>query len=193
MRRVEFVLAVSLAVVASVMGAAAQSDSLGDYARAVRKEKRPPAKKTYTNDNLPTSASISVVGNPQAAAEEEPAAKAQDSKQKPDKAQKEEKTGEAKPPQDEAEWREQLAAQKKQIGNLEHELDLLKREYNLQVADYYGNAGNQLLDPKKWLDQEQKYRSDIADKQQQIEDAKSQLQDMEEAARKAGMPSSVSE
>jgi predicted RNase H-like nuclease (RuvC/YqgF family) len=193
MRRVEFVLAVSLAVVASVMGATAQSDSLGDYARAVRKEKRPAAKKIYTNDNLPTSASISVVGAPQAAAEDEPAATAHDSKQKPDKVQKEEKTSEAKQPQDEAEWREQIDAQKKEIGNLEHELDLLKREYNLQVADYYGNAGNQLLDPKKWLDQEQKYRSDIADKQKQIEDAKSQLQDMEEAARKAGMPSSVSE
>jgi len=42
------------------------SQSLGDYARAVKKTKNAPAsdhKKVYDNDNLPANSSISVVGN----------------------------------------------------------------------------------------------------------------------------------
>lgn len=205
MRRLEFVLAVSIAILGCATGVAAQSDSLGDYARAVRKEKRPAAKKSYTNDNLPTSASISVVGASQIMAEEESAPNAQDSKEKQGggekekqdsdkhKAQKEDKTAERKPAENEQEWHDQVAEQKKQISDLEHELDLLKREYNLQVANYYADAGTQLRDQKMWGEQEAKYRSDIADKQKQIERAKTQLQDMEEDARRAGMTSSVSE
>jgi hypothetical protein len=197
MKRIGFLLTVSALITLSAVGAVAQSDSLGEYARAVRKEKRPMARKSYSNDNLPTSASISVVGAPQTPAEDEPSAKPQDSKGKQDSdknaAQKEEKTAESKPPQDEQEWREQISGQKKQIADLEHELDLLQREYKLMVADYYADAGAQLRDQKKWGEEETRYHSDIAEKQKKIEDAKTQLQEMEEEARKAGMPSSVSE
>ena len=44
----------------------APSQSLGDYARALKKTKNAPAsdqKKVYDNDNLPANSSISVVGN----------------------------------------------------------------------------------------------------------------------------------
>lgn len=191
MKRIEFMLAVSAVVLASAMGAAAQSESLGDYARAVRKEKRLPAKKVYTNDNLPTTASISVVGPAPESTEGKPAAEPQDEKEK--QAQKESKTAENQAPQDEQRWRDQLAGQKKKIADLEHELDLLQREYKLRIADYYADAGSQLRDQKKWAEEDDKYRADIAEKQKQATEAKAQLQDMEEQARKAGMPSSVSE
>ncbi len=191
MRRIECMLAVSAVLLASAMGAAAQSESLGDYARAVRKEKRLPAKKVYTNDNLPTTASVSVVGPAAESTEGKPAAKPQDEKEK--QAQKESKTAETQAPQDEQGWRDQLSAQKKKISDLEHELGLLQREYKLRVADYYADAGSQLRDQKKWAEEDAKYRADIAEKQKQVEEAKARLQDMEEQARKAGMPSSVSE
>ena len=197
MKRVELVLAVSIAMLACVIGVAAQSDSLGDVARAARKEKRPTAKKSYTNDNLPSTTPINVVGEPKAGAEEEPVIKTQDSNEKQDgdkkTAQKQEKATQSKEPQDEQEWHDQIAEQKKQISDLQHELDLLQREYKLQVADYYADAGAQLRDPKAWGEQEAKYRADIAEKQKQIDEAKAQLQDMEEEVRKAGMSSSVSE
>ena len=45
--------------------AAAQSDSLADYARATRKEKKTTAKQ-YDNDNLPKSDKLSIVGNAEA-------------------------------------------------------------------------------------------------------------------------------
>lgn len=197
MKRIEFMLAVIAVVVATAMAAAAQADSLGDYARNVRKEKRSPAKKVYTNDNLPSTASISVVGPLAPSPEEKPAAKPQDEKSKrdkdKDKDQKGSKTSENKAPQDEQGWRDQLDAQKKKTVDLEHELDLLQREYKLRVADWYGDAGTQMRDQKKWADEETKFRTDIADKQKQVEESKAQLQDMEEQARKAGMASSVSE
>ena len=43
--------------------AGAQTESLGDYARSVRKDEKPASAKKYDNDNLPTSDKISVVGN----------------------------------------------------------------------------------------------------------------------------------
>jgi predicted RNase H-like nuclease (RuvC/YqgF family) len=184
-------LALSAVVLASAMGAAAQSQSLGDYARAVRKEKRPLAKKVYTNDNLPTTASISVVGPPAASAEEKAAAKPQEEKEK--QAQKESTTAEKQAPQDEQGWRDQISAQKKKISDLEHDLDLLQREYKLRIANYYADAGTQLRDQARWADEDAKYRADIAEKQKQVEAAKAQLQDLKEQARKAGMPDSISD
>jgi len=75
MRRIGYMLVVSALVLVSALAAVAQQESLGDYARAVRQEKRLPAKMVYTNDNLPTTTTISVVGPPPATAEEKPAAR----------------------------------------------------------------------------------------------------------------------
>lgn len=184
-------MAISIAMLASARLAAAQSDSLGDYARAARKEKHPAAKLVYTNDNLPTNTTISVVGPSPASeekpAEENPAAKASEDKAKP--APKEamvSKAAEAPALQGEQASQDPMAAQKKTVADLAHELDLLQREFKLQVANYYADAGNELRDQKNWLDQEAKFKSDIADKQKQLDDAKAQLQEMEEAARKGG-------
>ena len=41
----------------------AQSGSLGDYARAARKENKPTATKSFDNDNIPKDSQLSVVGN----------------------------------------------------------------------------------------------------------------------------------
>jgi len=186
MTRIGCKLGVSVVVVASALAAVAQSGSLGEYARAVRLEKRLPAKKVYTNDNLPTTTTISVVG-PSATAEEKAAEKPLD--EKPE--QKETKTPENKASQGEQAWQDQISAQKKRIADLERELYLTQREYKLQVANYYADAGTQLRDQKNWADQETKFRADIADRQAQINEAKAQLQDLEEQARKEGVSGSA--
>ena len=196
MRRIGYVLAVSAIIGACALAAVAQEESLGDAARAARKEKRPPAKMVYTNDNLPTTTVISVVGPPPTATEEKPAAqempaaKPQDEKEKvaenesqKDSKTSESKTAENKTPQTEQEWQYLMSAQKKKIADLEHELDLEQREYKLQVAQYYADAGTQLRDQKDWADREVKFRADITDKQKQIDDAKAGLKDMEEQQR----------
>jgi len=188
MTRIGCKLAVGMVVVASALAAVAQSESLGEYARAARLEKRLPAKKVYTNDNLPTSTTISVVG-PSATTGEKPEEKPLDEKEKPE--QKEAKASASKLPQGEQEWQDEISLQKKRIADAERELDLLQREYKLQVANYYADAGTQLRDPKGWADQEAKVRADIADRQKQINEAKAQLQDLEEQARKEGVSGSA--
>ena len=195
MRRIGYMLAIGAVVAVCALGAVAQEESLGDAARAARKEKRPPAKMVYTNDNLPTNTIISVVGPPPVVTEEKPAsdekpaaaekspAKLSDDKDKEKpvlkEGEKETKVAETKTPQTEQEWQELMSAQKKKIAELEHELDLDQREYKLQVAQYYADAGTQLRDHKDWADREVKFRADIADKQKQIDDAKAQLKDIE--------------
>jgi len=192
MRRIEFMLAVGTVIASFALGALAQSESLGDAARAARKQPRRPAKMVYTNDNLPTTSSISVVGAPPvAAAPQQPATKLSEDKAKSleDKAKlpaKDGKPEEQKTAPSDQVTTDQLTDQKKKIADLEKDLDLLQREYKLQVADYYADAGTQLRDPKKWAEQETKFRTDIADRQKQVDEAKAQLQDMEEQARKAG-------
>src|SRR5713226_3089794 len=61
-----WLVAIVISVAASTIAAAQSQPSLGDYARAVKKTKNPPSDKTstrvYDNDNLPTSSSLSVVG-----------------------------------------------------------------------------------------------------------------------------------
>jgi len=192
MRRIGCMLTVSAGMAVCALAAVAQQESLGDYARAARKEKRPPAKMVYTNDNLPTTTTISVVGPPPATAEEKPAAaadnpaaKSQDEKEKADQKEgdKESKTPENKAPQTEQEWQDQMSVQKKKIADWEHEVDLEQREYKLQVAEYYADAGTMLRDQKDWAEREIKFRANIADKQKQIEAGKAELQDMEEQQR----------
>jgi F0F1-type ATP synthase membrane subunit b/b' len=50
-----------------------------------------------------------------------------------------------------------------------------------------------LRNERAWAEEDATFRTNIAEKQKQIEDAKAQLQEMVEQARKAGMPTSVSE
>jgi hypothetical protein len=57
----------------------------------------------------------------------------------------------------------------------------------------YADAGNRLRNSGDWDKQDTQYKQQIADKQKGLDDAKQKLDDMQEEARKAGMPASVSE
>ena len=56
-------IAIAGMILALVAVGNAQSGSLGDYARAARKETKPTATKSFDNDNLPKDSHLSVVGN----------------------------------------------------------------------------------------------------------------------------------
>lgn len=71
------------------------------------------------------------------------------------------------------------------------ELDVLQREYQLRAAAFYADAGNRLRNQAVWDQEDAKYKEQIADKQKELDTAKQKLDDMQEDARKAGMPSSV--
>ncbi|MCU1271630.1 MAG: hypothetical protein JWN74_2924 [Acidobacteriaceae bacterium] len=185
----------------AIAGAQAQSASLGDYARSVKKNKPQATKapaKVFDNDNLP-SATISVVGAPAPAATDaakdnkdnkQPDAKADDKTAVPtpkadEKAEKKAVT-EIKPGQSPEErqkaydgWKSRIADQKKKVDALAH--DLVDFQHNSTLAQV-----------SVWPET-QKYGQGLADKQKALAQAKADLSDLQEQARKAGVPASVAE
>lgn len=159
----------------------ASAQSLGDYARDVKKNKADTgtATKVYDNDNLPTDGTLSVVGPAPAdaatAAAANKAAEAADG----DKKAEQQKAKET--------LQKGLDEQKQKIDALNKELDLLQREYRLQAAAFYADAGNRLRDSTQWDKDEANYKSEIDAKQKAIQDAQQKLSEMQEDARKAGM------
>jgi hypothetical protein len=182
-----------------------QTQSLGDYARASKKTKpaAQSAVKTYDNDTLLGSGSLSVVGNPsQPKAEadkdkDKDAASETASAEKSDAQKKVENSG-GKPGQGAEDrkkaldaWKEKLAAQQAKIALLSRELDVLQRESQIRAAAFYADAGNRLRNSADWDTQDRKYKQEIADKRKAIDEAKIQLSDLQEQARKAGVPNSA--
>ena len=155
---------------------AASAQSLGDYARAVRKNKAETSStaRHYDNDNLPTNETLSVVGPPpeadakagqQAAAVDSSAAAAASARQKTTD-----------------EWNDKIAKQKEKIDSLNHEIDLDQRELHLRDAAVYSDSSSAAL-----VSRLAQYKADIDAKQKAIDEARQQLDEIQEQARKAGV------
>jgi hypothetical protein len=217
MKRTSFWSFSLLLLALSVSSAVAQSDApLGDYARQARKQKAQavPAGKKFDNDNLPREDKLSVVGQPPpetdaAATSGEPAPKS------PDVTTTAQATGdapagseaapkadakEAPAPDPQAEkqkvyqeWQKRIHTQQDQIDLLSRELDVLNREYRLRAAAFYADAGNRLRSSGAWDKEDSQYKDQVAAKQKTLDDAKKTLEDLQEQARKAGVPSSMRE
>jgi hypothetical protein len=199
MKRIAYVFAGVLLTSMLVTLAAAQSQPLGDYARAVRKEKKPPAAKQFDNDNLPRTDKLSVVGKVSAdsgtvggeAAGDTPAA-AQNNDQSQSAAQPDDSAQKADDRQKGYdEWKKKIATQKDQVDLLTRELDVMQREYRLRAAAFYADAGNRLRSAGTWDKEDKQYKQQVAEKQKALDAAKKQLEDLKEQARKAGAPSSA--
>jgi hypothetical protein len=208
MNRIAYVWLSGIVLAGTLMVAqtAQNSQPLGDYARAVRKDKKQAAAKQFDNDNLPVNDKLSVVGKESEPASDTAAvapngdqsqagAAGTDQKPadnsaakpaaKPDTAQDRQKAY--------AEWQGKIASQKSQIELLTRELDVAQREYRLRAAAMYADAGNRLRNSGSWDKEDAQYKQQIDGKQKALDTAKQQLQDMQEAARKAGVPSTMRE
>ena len=216
MKRIAWLAGISifLATLASV--AVAQDSSLGDLARQARKQKgqKPPAAKKYDNDNLPANDKISVVGQapaetadtsaPATNGEPQPASESADkttgSSENPS-APKSTNAEDKKPTNDEQaqkqqkvkEWQAKIHDQQNQVDMLSREIDLANREYRLRAAAFYADAGNRLRNAVAWDKEDAQYKDQMAEKQKKLDDAKKQLEDLQEQARRAGVPSSARE
>jgi len=164
---------------------AQDQSSLGDYARKVRKDPgTPKAKpKVFDNDNLPMEDKRSVVG-PRTTADAGAAAPAEnkDAGEKPAEDEQAKKQAVWKS------WQDKLASQKDQIDLASRELDVLQREYQLRAAAMYADVGNRMRNSGPWDKEDADYKQKIADKTKAVEEAKQKLTDMQEEARKAGVP-----
>ena len=167
-------------------GAQSESESLGDYARSVRKSKAEEAKtaaKVYDNDNLPAAPSISVVGDSSAAADnqtdktpktaQQPQAGPSDALQvKPGQSQEDrQKAYDA--------WKQRIELQRQRIDQLSTDLESYKHSATMPAAQAWPYN--------------QQYQKGITDKEKALDDAKAELSEMQEQARKAGVPSSVAQ
>jgi hypothetical protein len=181
-------------VAAAAQSAQSESPSLGDYARAARKNKAQETKSTpkvYDNDNIAPATSINVVGEPSAPATD--SAKSSDSSAAT--------TGNANAPADSQtpkndapkitpgqsredrqkvfdSWKQRLDDQRTKIDQLSQEISTLQKV----------TTGSELTGLS-----DQQYAQSLGEKEKALEDAKASLIDMEEEARKAGVPSSVTE
>ena len=90
-------------------------------------------------------------------------------------------------------WKDKISGQQSQIELLKRELDVTQREYRLREAAMYGDAGERLRNQAQWDKEDAEYKQKIAEKQQALDDAKQKMSDLQEDARKSGVPSSVRE
>jgi len=168
----------------------ASAQSLGDYARAVRKSKAEPSSTSrhYDNDNLPTSQPLSVVGPPPAA-DADAAPEAADAKPKSsDKAAAANPAAaDAERQKTEDEWKKKLDAQKEKVDSLNHDLDLQQREYRLRVATQFDSEGNRIQNAGQWAKEDAQYRNDAEAKQKALDAAQQELNDLQDQAHKAGV------
>ena len=167
-------------------GSQASTQSLGDAARAARKNKpqSDAATRHYDNDNLPTTETLSVVG-PEPSAQTstgQPAGQQTAAQQSSTAAAKAEERQ-----QSADDMQSKLDAQKAKIDQLAHELDLDQREYRLRAAAFYSDAGNRLRNAAQWDKDDASYKTDMESKQKALDEAKAQLSDLQEQARKSGV------
>ena len=169
-----------------ISGAVAQS--LGDYARAVRKDKAEPSSTSrhYDNDNLPTSQPLSVVGPPPAA-DANAAPEAGDAKPKSSEKASAANPADAERQKAAEDWKTKIDEQQKKLDSLNHDLDLAQREYRLRVATQYDSEGNRIQNAGQWGKEDAQYRTDTEAKQKAIETAQQELNDVQDQAHKAGI------
>jgi hypothetical protein len=202
------IVAGMMASFAGAQDSTTQQQSLGDYARAMRNGKTSVSVKQFDNDNLPVEGRLSVVGSGVGAASD-----GQAGTEIGDKSQTVTNGGREGPPYDKTtddkpagikpgespadrqktydEWKDRLAAQRKKIDLLARELDVEQREYQLRVAAMYGDVGIRLRNSAEWDREDAEYKQQIAEKTKAVDHAKKELDNMQEYARKAGIPSSV--
>ena len=70
---------------------------------------------------------------------------------------------------------------------------MLQREYRLRAAAMYADAGNRMRNQVAWDKEDAQYKQRIADKQKVVEDAKQKVEDLQEQARKSGVPANMRE
>ena len=183
-----------LAVVVCLLGVSAMAQSLGDIARKSRAEKKANASaKVIDNDVLPSSSPAS---SAPAADQKDSTAGSGDQKDSSADAAKPEGDKESNKKsaadQDKANieaWKKQIAEQKKEITQLQRELDVDEREARLRASAFYADAGVMLRDQAKFAEDTRKSQAEIDGKKQAIADGKQKLDDLLEQARKAGVAS----
>ena len=172
------------------------SQSLGDIARQNRQVKRTPAKHVYTDDDIPSKTSEVKQATTKSEEDAKPADKGKEETKdssadagKPDAQQETTESEEAQQKKWE-QYKTRIADQKNKIDLLQRELEVAKRQNEIQVTEYYNDAGSRLRNPEYFSQQMKKYQDTVDTKTKAIQEANSALDNMRDEGRKAGVPSS---
>ena len=183
-------MAIVTLLLLTVSGAGAQS--LGDYARTVRKNKPDAnsASRHYDNDNLPTGETLNVIGPPPPAEAKAGEANSADAtKASTDSgaaaADRQKAADEKQKVADE--WKKKLDNQKQKVDSLNHEIDLDQREMRLRAAAAYTDPNIAVRDVN-WNKGDAHFKNEIDQKQKALDAARQELNDLQEQAHKAGVP-----
>ena len=180
----------STALIAGVLLTAAVSasaQSLGELAKreAERRKAAPPAAKTYTNSDL--KAVPPPTGTPGKAAEDP--AKPGEAKPGGTKAAEPEKIDSTKPPEpakDEAYWRGRMSAARESVRSNEVFAEALQSRINALTAEF--TAKDDPYQRAKVADDRQKALAEMARVKTEVENSKKLIADIEDEARRAGVP-----
>lgn len=159
-------------------------DSLADAARKARERKKeaPKPKHVYTDDDVASiqSAPVNVLGTPPPSAAETPAQSKPNSGAKTPEGQQA-----ASSESEETKWRKRFKEVRDNLARAEKQLEILQREDNKAQVQYYNDPQKALTEQYSRQDINDK-NSKIAAKQQEIQQLKQQLSDLEDQLRKAG-------
>ena len=198
MKHTKLMAVVTLLTLAAGVASAQSSSttSLGDAARAARKNKTDasPATRHYDNDNLPVNDTLSIVGpepvapkDPAVLAKDKGAASATDKDKDKDKKPADPTVAAAERQKSADDMKKKLAEQQQKIDALNHEISLDQREDRLRAAAFYSDAGTQLRNSAEWQKEQTQSKNDADAKQKALDAAKQQYDEMQEQARKAGI------
>ena len=192
--------------------AAAQDGSLAEAARQHRKQKEgtPAAKhEVFTNDNLPQMETISTVGTPTGDADAAPHDPAQadnasgqadakdgnDSKAAEEKAKLQPKIGDSADQRQKVweGWRDKISKQKDAIDAMQKDIEQTEKENQLRANTYNGSAQSRIYGGATEAKAEIANQAQMEQRKKAIDQAKQALDDLQEEARRAGIPSSYRE
>src|SRR5579863_6754353 len=193
--------------IVSILAISAGAQSLADIAAQTRaKQKANPNARVIDNDILPSAADADSYGSPYETKKDDESAMKADAKKPADKADKKDQDSKDEAKKDDGKanaaeggqkvsdgLKKQIDDTQKEIGQLQRELDVAQREARLRAAAYYADAGTMLRDQGKFADDTRKSQAEIDAKTQALATAKQKLEDLQESARKSGMPSSETE
>ena len=179
-------LSKTMIVAALLFAVPASAQSLGELAKReqARKKATPVAKKTYTNDDLKQLPPPS--GTPAKPADEAGKAadaKTGDAKPAPEKV---DATKPAEPAKDEAYWRGRITSAREDVRRNEAFKEALQSRINGLTADFA--ARDDPYQRAKVADDRQKALAELARVSEDIEKSKKLIGDIEEEARRAGVP-----
>ncbi len=187
-------MACAILVFAATVLASAQ-EPLGDVAREERAKPKPQAAKVVTDDDIPSVTKIAVFAEAPSANPEKKEVSAADAEQpegddadqaEGDKDKQGPLTADEKIKQIEM-WKTKIAAQEAKVQSLDQQVQQIDRDYRLRMSAFYADLGVRLRDEAKWADEEKKYHEQIEAKQKERDVERDKLEDMKDAARRAGV------